>query len=244
MKRNKTGNTPFTLIELLIVIAIIAILMALLLPALKNAREIANSTNCLNNQKQIATAIQLYGTDWNCLPAAYNNGCANPEWYWAVGDYLGSKAQNWDRNPVYVCPTQTPATSWIKEFPHLYGCNRLGGVMVGIDVQPNRLNLAAIKKPSDLVLFADMYPWWDAGNGDCGNEFNHPNGGDAPPWNDAVLTTGYECFPAYSFAFSITEWAPHFRHSRRTVCDFGFVDGHAGGIKAGQVQGVNIFNKW
>ncbi|MHB9022949.1 MAG: prepilin-type N-terminal cleavage/methylation domain-containing protein, partial [Armatimonadota bacterium] len=47
----------FTLIELLVVIAIIAILAAILFPVFAKAREKARQTTCLNNQKQIATAI-------------------------------------------------------------------------------------------------------------------------------------------------------------------------------------------
>jgi prepilin-type N-terminal cleavage/methylation domain-containing protein len=55
----------FTLIELLVVVAIIAILAALLLPALKEAKENAKTSTCLNNLKQIGLAYQLYFTDWN-----------------------------------------------------------------------------------------------------------------------------------------------------------------------------------
>ena len=87
-KKHRGRGPAFTLIELLVVVAIIAILAALLLPALSYAKQQSYATHCLNNQKQLILAWQLYASDssdllagndwgneahWNTMPLGQTN---------------------------------------------------------------------------------------------------------------------------------------------------------------------------
>ncbi|MCC6680471.1 MAG: prepilin-type N-terminal cleavage/methylation domain-containing protein [Phycisphaeraceae bacterium] len=65
------NSKGFTLIELLVVISIIALLLAILLPALQRSRETAKQLQCLSNQRSIATAALAYEADENRLPAHF-----------------------------------------------------------------------------------------------------------------------------------------------------------------------------
>ena len=120
----------FTLIELLVVIAIIAILASMLLPTLNKARDKAQSTACVNNLKQISTAIMLYGNGEWFPPrsGATNADQSTPNsWEQFVVSTLGgdgAHANRWNLVAKYLtCPTDKNALVGSKKTRVSYAFN-------------------------------------------------------------------------------------------------------------------------
>jgi prepilin-type N-terminal cleavage/methylation domain-containing protein/prepilin-type processing-associated H-X9-DG protein len=111
----KNDAKGFTLIELLVVISIIALLMAILLPALGRAKEQAKATRCLSNLKQIGLAMHAYASDYDYLlpRAELRPGVAiytgiDMRWPVLFMPYLGGlsdKFENYYEVKIYDCPS-------------------------------------------------------------------------------------------------------------------------------------------
>ncbi len=110
--RRRCRHRPFTLIELLVVIAIIAILAALLLPVVSRVREVAKTSQCGGNLRNIGIGLAVYLTDSNeCVIPSYNmtgttGGASVPLDGWAPildrdGVIPGKRANG---GSVFVCP--------------------------------------------------------------------------------------------------------------------------------------------
>ena len=168
-RNNDIPGNSFTIIELLIVIAIIAILAAMLLPALNKAKESARKTACLSNYRQISTAILSYAGDYSDQAPCVLSGVSSSNyeaWHQRISTYVGGKYSE-DRLvtlklKVFHCPNATKVPQLINRYEHYraYVCSMnhaVGGVTyTGTGgIQKDSVKLSKIKKPTQIPLAAE-----------------------------------------------------------------------------------------
>jgi len=102
----------FTLVELLVVIAVIALLAALLLPALSRARAKAGSVGCQSSLRQVGLATQLYAQDHRGALRLQSPLMVTNTWAQTLASQQNLPAS------IFLCPTYPPKvwTNWLMTF--------------------------------------------------------------------------------------------------------------------------------
>lgn len=98
----------FTLVELLVVIAVIGVLVGLLLPAVQAARAAARVTSCINNMRQIGLATHMFAdSNHGRFP---QNAHATPgkSWVYTLAPYVESV------EAIRICPDDPKGRDWLK----------------------------------------------------------------------------------------------------------------------------------
>ncbi|MFG0247909.1 MAG: prepilin-type N-terminal cleavage/methylation domain-containing protein [Phycisphaeraceae bacterium JB051] len=155
----------FTLIELLVVISIISLLIAILLPALGNARKASRTTQCLARLKQISVAMVGYYADYDGqLPNGANSTFGGYGWSNQLAIYLGAPGGErpfeahakpvFHPNNVYTCPEQ-PEGLFNGNFPSFGANPHLGPTASGAVAQWPSYRIEEYIYPTGKVFVAD-----------------------------------------------------------------------------------------
>lgn len=170
--KNRSKNVSlliyFTLVELLFIIAIIAILVSLLLPALRNARERGQEISCKSRMRQSGFAFSSYAVDnggW--IPAVYYNttACswlpggpytnADTNWSWKLAEQGYVPVPTTFKNPtVTICPLHY-ARKYSAAYPSFGMNSYMGFRPTSTTSQDCPKNMLKLKKVTTNVLIAD-----------------------------------------------------------------------------------------
>lgn len=180
----------FSMVELLVVVAVVSMLMAILLPSLSNAHEQAKRAKCASNLRQLGVAFHMYASDYDghAMPLSYTNEWPMTYWYGRecgtgrpdqtggfVWPYLHSDLRD---QGVYECPSQPLGEVDILQggsdsVTTTYGYN---GYFLAPRSTPGRVgqighrpwqNLDTLSNPQLVFVFADTMLQWGDQLGNC-----------------------------------------------------------------------------
>jgi prepilin-type processing-associated H-X9-DG protein/prepilin-type N-terminal cleavage/methylation domain-containing protein len=176
---SRARRVGFTLVELLVTLGVIAILVALLLPAVQSAREASRRVSCVNNLKQLALSMHSYAASYQCLPMG-DSGVSGFSFHTTILPYIENRvlfdsinfqgtARESDYDEVngtaahvsvsgFLCPSDS-----LKTYSYQQGTNYAGSVGYapqkygcnGVFV-PWRLDGTSLQGSNTVVRFQDV----------------------------------------------------------------------------------------
>jgi prepilin-type processing-associated H-X9-DG protein/prepilin-type N-terminal cleavage/methylation domain-containing protein len=215
-------RTAFTLIELLVVIGIVAILAALLLPALRGSKEAAKRVQCASGIRQLGLAAQIYFDEHDAETFPYllypTNG-GKVYWFgWLEDGAEGQRAYDPRQGPLYeyvnglgieICPALDYTSSHFKfkarGAAYGFGYNLHLASTNGLPP----INVNRVRDPSSMTLFADAAQI---------NDFQLPASPENPMLEEWYYVDAAQDSASYPNG--------HFRHQQRA--NVVFLDGHVG----------------
>ncbi len=236
----------FTLTEVLVVVAILALLMAILSPMLSASREQAKEALCAAKMKDLVVSLHTYDAEHGTLPPGFEGPGFRPPggdmrpagWWWFHFTGVIHDESIKDRK-LLRCPSSRLDSPDLKGWAVYgnYGVNRFlcksgnGLGCYGEDIQGTPLSLTAVRQSGETLLIVDsgfaLVSWWNA---------------TREPPKPVVVKNAWDVsyVPGLEINGEITLWpgqktdAIDGRHRDKTV-NVGFVDGHVAKTKASEL---------
>lgn len=216
LRRDRTK--AFTLVELLVVLALIALLAGVLLPSLAQARSAARTARCTSNLRQVSLAAGLYWDDHRGVAFSERTVRTNGGWrYWfgwledgaegerAFDPTAGALWPYLNARGVETCPGLERRGARFKSKARGAAFGYAYNLLIGPRGRPGIL-LSEVTQPAALAVFTD---------GGQVNDFQAPATAEHP------LLEEFYYFDTNRLGATV-----HFRHAQRA--QVAFVDGHVG----------------
>ncbi len=169
MQNRQPLSRGFTLVEVLIVLAVIVIITAILFPIFARVRENGRRATCVSNLKQIGLAWQMYADDSDGKAMPYSHSVGGTSQFWTgftTSDENSGVARGtgllhpWLKtDKILLCPSwaeDSSTSNFTQADVQGYGYNN-SVFRPQNDKNPNRVTLiSAIDKPAEMVVFADV----------------------------------------------------------------------------------------
>ena len=218
------------------VIAIIAILAALLVPAVKNALEAGRRAMCLSNNRQMGTAFYAYALEHEeKLPLATNDLGPPPlTWDHLIAEAIGMPEVPYpddmaglppvkDQRDIFICPSdrETRFRAWARSYSMLIWREGRGAYAYNVERE-----LAGFERPTEAFLATEWHAPWN---------MRRQN------WPGCIINFGMYNIGWTQYPGTPTPRKGNYHDTGNT---FLFMDGHAAVLDSSQVIGTGPTHHW